>query len=428
MKQGCLIVALGMLAAQQAQSQGMLGPEFQVNSTATGEQYSATVIGGEGGFVVVWAGSSDGSYSGVFGRRLAADGSPIGVDFPINTVTASHQGSAAAATGPDGGFVVTWTNGDLSVGGESNIAARSFDSAGNPLSSDEVRVNTFTTGRQSTPAVAGAQDGSFVVVWRSPVYGYPNYEIRARRLASDGSPLGEELQVNASTSERQLYPSVSSVAGGFVVAWHIDLGADDFDIAARFLTSDGNPTGDDFQISTYNTGMQAFPVVDTAPSGDFLIAWQSFGSIGNDQDSSVQARLFSSDGTPRGDQVQVNTYTSGSQLRPDVAATADGGFVATWTDGSAFSGGQDGDSYGIFARTIATDGTPAGDEFQVNAYTTFAQRIPGIARVGDRFVVAWQGTRSGVGRDIWARRLSPGLVFYDGFESGDLSNWSITDP
>ncbi len=429
MKQGCLIVALGILAVQQAQSQGVMGPDILVNSMATGEQYGATVIGGEGGFVVVWSGSPDGSYGGVFGRRLAADGSPIGVDFPINTVTASQQGSVAAATAPDGGFVVTWANGFQSADSNSNIAARLFDSAGNPLNLDEVQVNAFTTGRQSAPAVASAPDGSFVVVWQSPVYGDPDYEIRARRLGSDGNPLGEEFQVNSSTADQQKYPSVSSVTGGFVVAWHIDPGNDDLEIAARLLTSDGNPTGDEFQISTYNTDRQRFPVTVTTPSGDFLVVWQSFGSFGNDQDaSSAQARLFSSDGTPQSDQAQVNTYTPGTQSRPVVAAAADGRFVVTWTDGIAFYGGQDGDSLGVFARMITADGTPAGDEFQVNAYTTLTQRIPGIARVGDRFVVVWQGTNWEDGRDIYARRLSLGLVFYDDFESGDLSGWSISVP
>ncbi len=62
------------------------------------------------------------------------------------------------------------------------------------------------------------------------------------------------------------------------------------------------------------------------------------------------------------------------------------------------------------------------------AYTTYSQRIPGIARSGDQFVVVWQGAGPAEGRNIFGRRLSPGLIFYDGFESGDLSARSSSQP
>ncbi len=201
MKRCCLVLTLGMLAVQPAQSQGVFGPDFQVN-VATGSPYSATITGGDGGFVVVWSGTDDGFYGGITGRRLAADGSPIGADFQINTVTTLFQFAATAATGADDRFIVTWASGELTAGGESEIAARVFDSTGTPLGPDEVQVNAFTTGKQSAPAVSSAEDGSFVVVWKSPVYGYPDYEIRARRLAADGSPLAAELPVHgAGTGE-----------------------------------------------------------------------------------------------------------------------------------------------------------------------------------------------------------------------------------
>ncbi len=432
LKKCLLMVMLGLFAAQQIQAQGMFGPfgpDFQVNSMTGGSPYSADVTGGEDGFVVVWSGLSDGFYSGVSGRRLAADGSPIGVDFQINTVTELSQFSSAAATAPDGRFAVTWASGQLQVAGQSNIAARVFDSAGNPFSPDEIRVNDFTAGKQSTPSVASASDGTFMVVWKSLIHGYPNYEIRARRLSAEGDLLGAEFQVNDATAGSQEYPDIAALAGGeFIVAWRDYLGAG-VEITARRMTGDGVPLATDFQVNSYGTGFQGFPAVAPAPGGDFLVVWESFGSSAGDQDlTSVQARLFSSDGTPVGLDLQVNTYTSSQQFRPDVAATADGRFVVTWIDGAIF-GGQDGDGYGIFGRMIEAGGTPVGDEFQVNAYTTSTQRIPAIARAGDRFVVVWQGAGPDAeGRQIFGRRLSTDLIFHDGFESGDLSGWSSSEP
>jgi len=62
-----------------------------------------------GGFAAAWTDESarDGSGSGIFGRLLAADGTPIGRDFLINSTTAGNQHSPAIAAGP-GGAVVVW--------------------------------------------------------------------------------------------------------------------------------------------------------------------------------------------------------------------------------------------------------------------------------------------------------------------------------
>jgi hypothetical protein len=62
-----------------------------------------------GGLAAAWIDESgrDGSGSGIFGRLLAADGTPTGRDFLINSTTAGNQHSAAIAGG-QGGAVVVW--------------------------------------------------------------------------------------------------------------------------------------------------------------------------------------------------------------------------------------------------------------------------------------------------------------------------------
>lgn len=37
---------------------------------------------------------------------------------------------------------------------------------------------------------------------------------------------------------------------------------------------------------------------------------------------------------------------------------------------------QDGVNYGVYAQRYHSDGTPVGDEFQINTYTTNSQEIP----------------------------------------------------
>ena len=68
-----------------------------------------------------------------------------------------------------------------------------------------------------------------------------------------------------------------------------------------------------------------------APDGTFVVVWESFGSSGSDiWPSSIQARLYRSDGAPLGEQFQVNSYTPNAQLDPAVAVDAQGAFVVAW--------------------------------------------------------------------------------------------------
>ena len=60
---------------------------------------------------------------------------------------------------------MVWT-GDLQDGSSSGIFGQRYASIGAPLG-PEFRINTYTSGEQSLPAVGSDAAGNFVVVWRS---------------------------------------------------------------------------------------------------------------------------------------------------------------------------------------------------------------------------------------------------------------------
>src|SRR5262245_54391576 len=85
------------------------------------------------------------------------------------------------------------------------------------------------------------------------------------------------------------------------------------------------PLGGDFAVNSYTTGNQERPAVAAGPAGDFVVAWASNGSTGTDTSSySIQARRFDASAKPLGDQFQVNTDTAQRQTYPAVARNADG--------------------------------------------------------------------------------------------------------
>jgi hypothetical protein len=167
------------------------------------------------------------------------------------------------------------------------------------------------------------------------------------------------------------------------------------------------PVGGQFQVNTYTTAQQSYTTVASLGAGGFVVAWLSNGSAGTDTSaSSVQARRFDAGGNAVGDEIQVNTYTTGTQRPPAVAADGAGGFVVLW---SSYGGlGNDTDALSAQARRFDATGAPLGPEFQVNSYTTSDQVAYAVGPAGARdFVVVWAGRGGGNDTDhsVQARRF-----------------------
>src|SRR5262245_16475295 len=89
------LVTLFRLLASPAHA-GVVGGEFQVN-TYTGARYPAVVATPNGGLIVVWSSSHDGSGGGIFGQRYDSTGAKVGNEFQINTYTSSAQSNSDVA-------------------------------------------------------------------------------------------------------------------------------------------------------------------------------------------------------------------------------------------------------------------------------------------------------------------------------------------
>jgi hypothetical protein len=251
----------------------------------------------------------------------------------------------------------------------------SFSSAlAQPLG-PEFLVNTYTTGSQDTPAVAADGGGNFVAVWTTiPGDGTdPDLSVHGQRYDNAGVAQGAEFQVNTYTTSGTIFPTVAcDSAGDFVVVWRgRGTGSDslDYGIQGQRFDSTGTMQGTQFQVNTYATGVQNFPGVAAGGAGNFVVVWESPGGSGSDTDStSIQAQRYDSAGVAQGGEFQVNTYTTGGQDRPAVARNAGGSFVVVWE--STGSAGSDTDGSSIHGQRYDSAGVAQGGEFQVNSYTT----------------------------------------------------------
>jgi hypothetical protein len=330
---------------------------------------------------------------------------PIGSEFRVNAYTTLDQHLASAASADDGRFVVAWrSNGQ--DGSDEGVFAQRYDSAGNP-SGFEFRVNAYTTGKQAWPSVAAAADGRFVVTWAS-WQDDSGYGIFGQRYDSAGNPTGPEFQINSYTTNSQYQPAVASAADGrFVVVWlSYRQGGTGYGVFGQRYDSAGNRSGPEFQVNTYTTGYRALgwaagPAVASAPDGRFVVAWQTPDQDGDDL--GVFAQRFDSAGNRSGSEFLVNSYTTNRQFAPSAAFAPDGRFVLAWMDF-----GQDGSGDGVFAQRYDSAGSPSGPAFRVNSFTTGYQAFPSVASAANgRFVVAWHGYDLGQdssGPGIFAQR------------------------
>ncbi len=147
----------------------------------------------------------------------------------------------------------------------------------------------------------------------------------------------------------------------------------------RFSPLGGAQTGRQIVNST-NSGAQMNPDVAISSNSNFVVVWQSEGQDGSSW--GIYARRFNEAGVAQGGEIQVNTSTAGAQTSPKVAIDSVGNFVVTYVN-EASNNGE------IIARRFQADGTPIA-EFTVSGATTKGYSSPVIAMKSDgTFALAW---------------------------------------
>jgi hypothetical protein len=413
------VVALALFPHTAGAQQYPSGYEFQVNAYTSGDQrFASAAADASGHFIVAW--TSYGAAPGVVGRRFDHLGNPQGGEFQISAYT-TFGTAASVAAAADGRFVVVWQSTGRDGSGY-GVFGRRFDANGVPQG-DDFQINTYTTGEQGLPQVAADASGNFVVVWQS--YGQDGAKggIFARRFDASGTPLTGEFMIpsaGAALFGDQAGASLDmDAAGNFVVVWgnRPTLGGPSSDIAARRFDAAGNPQGDEFLVSTGGNNGGAHVARDGV--GNFVVVWSSSSGFPIPTPF-VNARSFGPDGTPLNGGFAVPSVTTARNSGPNVGADLDGQFIVTWQRSTSFLAPSD-----VIGRRFDAAGTPLGEEFLVNTYTTGTQARPIVAATPhENFVVVWESRyQDGSGYGVFGQRFGD-LIFKDGVESGDLSRWS----
>ena len=180
------------------------GPASPVDSSAASGM-PAVATDAAGRFVVTFH-----QGGGVYARQFDSLGVPTGDTFQVATYFTYLSGASSVAMAADGAFVVVWAASHYRTQQHASfqdVFARSFDAAGQPTS-PEFRVNVYTTGYQIVPSVATGPDGGFLVTWEQLNTGGTRRDVFARRyvvppdlLFADGFESGDSAAWSASQTD-----------------------------------------------------------------------------------------------------------------------------------------------------------------------------------------------------------------------------------
>jgi hypothetical protein len=428
-------LATGPLAAQPL---APLGAQTQVNHVIqSGQNLPDVASDALGNFVVVWesfvSAGNDGSARSIQARRYLASGAPVGAQFQVNTQTLGEQVGPVVSMAPDGRFAIGWAS-DEGGGGpvDFDIRARLYAANGTPAGNDFL-VNTFDLGDQRNPDLAWAGGLGFGVVWESDDDTGPGFDwnIVARVYDGAGVPATGELLLNTLTGD-QLDPALAGhPSGDFVAAWESSTSAGS-DVITTSIQAVVIGSGAEVQVNDHPpVAGDDNPAVAWAEGGAILVAWESTGSSGNDDSlASIQARLYDSGGNP-GTVFQANAWITDAQRFPTAAFLPDGRFLLGWHSFGSF--GNDASFASVQLRAFAADGSPFGNELQANTYTNDNQHFAAVSADGRGGLVAVWESFGSPGDDqnsssIQARRFSLDLIFLGGFETGNFAGWSLVQP
>lgn len=136
----------------------LTGDLFRLSSFNSADIDHPSIARGGSEMMVVWesqnVGGTDGDGTTIRGRMVAADGSPLHDEFQVNVLPGQNQShpSVAADPSPLAEFAVVWQDGD---GDDANIFVRRFGHDGEPfVGFEELNESVNDISRQGTPALA----------------------------------------------------------------------------------------------------------------------------------------------------------------------------------------------------------------------------------------------------------------------------------
>jgi hypothetical protein len=206
--------------------------------TATGDQYSPTIISdGSGGAIVAWSDNRSGNDDS-YAQRVNASGAVQWTADGVALCTATgDQWYPEIVSDGSGGAIATWWD---NRSGNNDIYARRVDASGAvQWTADGVALCT-ATGNQNIPKIVTDGSGGAIVTWWDNRSG--NNDIYAQRVNGSGAVqwTANGVTLCAAMGDQAAPKIVSDGSGGAIVTWLDSRNGND-DIYAQLINALGLP-------------------------------------------------------------------------------------------------------------------------------------------------------------------------------------------
>jgi serralysin len=314
--------------------------------------------------------------------------------FGVPSTTNGNQGSASFQSLSNGNFVTSFLSSSAADDGQ-DIRARFFRLDGSAIGPD-IRVNEITAGTQTDVSSLALNDGSILITWRSPdPLNSGNSHLFGRRFNADGVALTGQVQLSASGADGSYsFIQRGKETGPLAFAYEnngeiLGRNFDPFTLAAR---------SGEVQLNTTLTGTPTSIGLQTLSNNNLLLRFES--PEGGVNGTEIRNRVFSVSSTGGLVPVSINSSTNdylvnttrpGDQTGVRGTRLADSRVLEVWQS----TGSGDGSGDAIFARYLASNGTPTGADFVFNTTMLGNQLSPAILGFADgRRLVWWHSFES----------------------------------
>ena len=368
--------------------------------------------------------------------------SPLGT-FPIETSSVfglSPRSAFNAEAGNLGGLAAFSFTTDGDMPSTQDVVVTVFNADGSTQSSLTLsNLETFPDPVINDTGVAVDDQGRVTVVYTELNLGQAR--VRAQRFDGvTGSLIGGAVDVTTNRGDPDV--ALLDPAGNRLIV----ATSNNVDIRGNILDFSGPTTVvlPEFPISTTPGILNILPDVAADPAtGNFTVVWENAtGNVGDPVN--IRGRRFDADGNPVGGDFQVNTNSANAQGQPAMAYGSDGNSAVVWAGDSIPLGTE----LEVFGQMYDAMGNPIGGEIRVNSDVTDVQDRPAVRFLPERdaqgrpqVVVAWRDVEQADGSGPRGTGTSykcfsidglgpppPQEIFADGFESGDTTSWSDTQP
>jgi hypothetical protein len=291
------------ITAQMFDGQGgKVGGNIQINTTTSGNQQDSSITATtDGGYVVTWngGGNQDGSGSGIYFRKFAANGTEVIAETLVNDKTSGNQNQAKVSALEDGGFMISFTD-HTSTGGD--IWAQQYDANGNTVQ-DNFLVNVTTTLTQTEADVTALNNGDFALAWETTTNGC-SMETMAR-LYSNSAPI--PLAPMAMMSGSGGFGSSTALASTQAIASEPVEAVDLYDPKS------------DINYELYGNGIRdTFMITETMTRGDDVAFVEGFDSTEGDVIDLTDVLI-----TRGNEDFSIENFVRATEINGDVMVTVD---------------------------------------------------------------------------------------------------------